>query len=283
MFINADGARIYLISCGQKKDADIDVIEAAFAFSLLDDHNCDLKKYRAKIQTMVSDLGDVFETLCGNLNSDDVYVQAKALHKVFHQTYGLNGDQDNYDDLNNIDLCHVMNRQKGLPITLSLLAIGLCRAMGWQADGVNFPGHFIMRLEKDGQRLLVDPFQSCKILEAKDLRLNLKKVMGEYAELSAHYYTPCTNREILLRLQNNLKYRLIDQEHYQKAYDVVEKMQWIAPIDHRLCLDKAVLLARLEQPMAAIDNLTQYLEHVTDPYDRTDAEIFLHHLQNQLN
>ena len=60
-------------------------------------------------------------------------------------------------------------------------------------------------------------------------------------------------------------------------------MQWVAPKDHRLSLDKAVLLARLDQPMAAIENLTLYLNKVTDSYDRHDAEVFLRHLQSQLN
>ena len=282
-FITADGAKIHLISLGQQKDRDIDVIEAALAFALLADDTIDLSKYRQFIATMANDLQKTFADQAAHKNGDTVTVMAQSLKTVMADKYAFIGDEVHYDDIKNINLCHVIDRHTGLPITLCILAVGICRACGWAAEGINFPGHFIMRLEKDGDRLMIDLFQQCTILEAKDMRLILKRIMGEYAELSASYYDPCSNREMLLRLQNNLKYRLIDQEDYQGALDVVEKMAWIAPQDHRLCLDKAVLYARLDQPKAAIDHLVTYIDAVQDPYDRAEAEQFLHQLQTQLN
>ena len=282
-FINSDGAKIYLVAVGQKQDEEIDIIEAALAFACLADEKVDMQKYRDFIDNMISDLHKTYDDMAAKRNGDDVHIQAEALAAVMAEKYAFIGDDIHYDDSKNINLCHVIDRHLGLPITLSILAIGICRSCGWAAEGVNFPGHFIMRLEKDGDRVMIDPFQGCKILEAKDMRLILKRIMGEYAELSASYYEPCTNREMLLRLQNNMKYRLIDNEDYEGALGVVEKMVWVAPQDHRLCLDKAVLLARLDQPKAAIENLVTYIDAVQDPYDKAEAEQFLFQLQKQLN
>jgi regulator of sirC expression with transglutaminase-like and TPR domain len=282
-FMTTDGAKIHLVSLGQKDDSEVDVIEAALAFAMMADDIVDVVKYRDFIATMMKDLQKTYDDMAAKKNGDSVHVQADALKAVMADKYAFIGDDIHYDDLKNINLCHVIDRHMGLPITLCILAVGICRGCGWTAEGINFPGHFIMRLEKDGDRLMIDPFQGCKVLEAKDMRLILKRIMGEYAELSATYYDPCTNREMLLRLQNNMKYRLIDGEDYQGALDVVDKMVWIAPQDHRLCLDKAVLFARLDQPKAAIENLVTYIDLVQDPYDKAEAEQFLIQLQKQLN
>jgi len=282
-FINSDGAKIHLVSLGQKDDGDINLIEAGFAFALLDAPKIKIKKYREYIETLSRDLKTEFDNLCATMNGDGAMVQAQALKNTMAQSHAYIGDEKNYDDLKNINLFDVIDRRMGMPITLCVIAIEICRTQGWQADGVNFPGHFLMRLEKDGERLIIDPFQGCEILEAKDMRLILKNIMGDDAELSANYYDPCTNREILLRLQNNIKYRLIDAENYDDALGIVDTMTWVAPDDYRLCLDKAVLMARLDQTKGAIDNIKIYLNHVSDPIDKSEAEAFLYQLQSQLN
>lgn len=282
-FINSNGAKIHLVSLGQKDDGDINLIEAGFAFALLDASQTDIKKYRDYIETLSAELKTEFERLCATMNGDGALVQAEALKNVMAQSHGYIGDEENYDDLKNINLFHVIDRRMGMPITLCMIAIEICRTQGWQADGVNFPGHFLMRLEKGGERLMIDPFQACEILEAKDMRLILKRIIGDDAELSANYYDPCTNREILLRLQNNIKYRLIDGEQYNEALDIIDTMTWVAPDDYRLCLDKAVLMARLDQTKGAIENIKIYLNHVSDPMDKAEAETFLSQLQSKLN
>lgn len=282
-FITAEEALHYLAREGQREDAGLDLIECGFAFSLLDAPERDVVSYRRLVTEMKSEISMHYDRLCAEMNGDDVAVQAECLRQFFSERQGFIGDDVHYDDLQNINLFSVIDRRLGLPISLCILAIGLARSMDWNADGVNFPGHFIMRLEKDGARVMLDPYQECQILEAKDLRLILKKIVGNEAELSADYYIPCTNRDVLLRYQNNLKYRLIDHGQYPEALEIVKRMELIAPRDFRLALDKSVLYARLEQPMAAIEELLIYLDQVTDPHDRADAEAFLYELQKSLN
>jgi regulator of sirC expression with transglutaminase-like and TPR domain len=272
-----------LESVGHCHDKDINIFEVSLILAALAKPNIDIDHYHAQSRKIIDDLGKNFEILCGKMNGDTARVQAAALEKTFAIEHGFLGDDIHYDDLKNINMCDAMDRRLGLPITLCILAIHVCRANGWNAEGVNFPGHFLMRLEKDGERILIDPFQGCKILDAKDLRIILKRILGAGAELSADYYVPCSNREILLRLQNNIKYRLIDVLDYEGALACVETMTQIAPDDYRLSLDKAVLLSRLDQPIAAIGYLEHYITRVTNPKDRMDAEDFMRQLQNSIN
>lgn len=271
-----------LKSIGAMDDSQIDLMDAGFAFAALDKEG-DIPHYKSIMSDFASELAAHFDILCAKENSDNVYVRARALQDIMADKHGFIGDDLYYDDLQNINLFDVIDRKKGLPISLCMIAIALCRAQGWSAEGINFPGHFIMRLDYEGERVMIDPFKGCAIIDARDLRMILKRVMGEYAELSASYYNPCTNREILLRLRNNLKYRLIDAEKYDEALGVVETMAFIAPDDFRIFLDKAVLYARLDQTAAAINAIEVYIDKVVDAHDRQEAIEFLRQLKARLN
>lgn len=278
-----DECRSYLEQVGRAEDRDIDLFEASLALAAIHRPSVVIDKYRQHFKALCSDLELIYEELCAEKNSDDVHVQREALARILATKHAYIGDDVNYDDFQNIDIMRVIDRRLGMPITLCIIAISLCRAMGWNADGVNFPGHFLMRLDKDGYRVIVDPFQGCRELQASDMRQILKINVGQNAELSSDYYLPCSNRDVLLRLQNNMKYRLIDTEHYQEALEIVDQMKLIAPDDYRLDLDMAVLLARLERPRAAVEYLVRYIQSVKDPRDRAEAEAFLSELRSFLH
>lgn len=53
----------------------------------------------------------------------------------------------------------------GLPVALGIIYIASARAR-FAVDGLSFPGHFILRLERDGQRIILDPFRDGAELDA---------------------------------------------------------------------------------------------------------------------
>lgn len=282
-FDDAVGARAYLGEVGLLPDAKIDLFESALALSALAHPSIVIDRYRNQFKRMCEELKEKFEENAAALNGDTVAVQVSVLRELMAESYAYIGDTATYDDLQNVDMMRVMDRRTGMPITLCILAISLCRAIGWHSEGINFPGHFLMRLVKDGERAIIDPFQGCREMHAPDLRRLLKLNMGADAELSGAFYEPCTNRDMLMRLQNNIKFRLIESEHYAKAMEVVDVMMMIAPDDIRLTLDMAVLLARLERPKAAVEYLVLYIEKIDNPFERAEAEQFLAELKGQLH
>ena len=58
----------------------------------------------------------------------------------------------------------------GLPVALGILCIHAVRAQGWEMAGLNFPGHFLLRIEHLGQRAILDPYRKCAPQSASDLR-----------------------------------------------------------------------------------------------------------------
>ena len=184
--------------------------------------------------------------------------------------------------MQNANLLRVIDRRKGMSVTLSVIYLAVAGAQGWEIYGLDFPGHFLCRIDKDGKRLIFDPFYECKVLEAPDLRSFVKQVRGENAELSASYFEPAGKRDILMRLQNNIKYRQIEVEDYAGALKTVEGMRMIDAGEYRLLLDAGVLYARTGQPKSAIDALEEYIKKAPKDRDRHEAAMLLQELKNSL-
>lgn len=276
-------SRSVLMESGGKEDAELNLFTLALAFAAPAHEGISIDKYFSHASKVAKDVAERYIALLNAGADDDVNTQLAALKHILADREGYVGDTETYDDLQNADLMRVIDRRKGLPIALCILYIQAGRDNGWQVDGLNFPGHFLARIEYKGQRLIFDPFGGCEILEAPQLRQLLKKVRGTNAELSADFYKPCTNRDTLIRLENNVKLRLIDGEDYEGAIKVIEAMQMLDPREYRLLLDAGVLYAKTGQRTLAADVLEKYITLAPNPQDRRDAEAILRQIKDTVH
>jgi regulator of sirC expression with transglutaminase-like and TPR domain len=241
-----------------------------------------IDRYLNHIKKICADVAARHEELLAAGAENDAGTQLAALKYTIVTVHGYRGDIETYDDLQNASLMRVIDRRLGSPVTLAILYLVAGQAQGWDVAGVDFPGHFICRLDKDGKRVIFDPFYDCKILEASDLRNFVKQVRGPAAELSVDFFNPAGKRDTLIRLQNNIKYRQIESEDYEGALGTVTGMRLIATEEYRLLLDAGVLYARTGQTKAAIDALEDYIKKAPRDRDRHDAAILLQELKNSL-
>lgn len=276
-------SRQILIEGGGKEDSELNLFTTALAFAAPSHEGISVDKYFSHAAKMAKDVKERHRMLVDAGAADDVATQLAALKHILHDREGYDGDTENYDDLQNADLMRVIDRRKGLPISLCILYINTGRTIGWQVDGLNFPGHFLARIEYQGQRLIFDPFDGCQVMEAPQLRQLLKKVRGPNAELSADFYKPCSNRDTLIRLENNVKLRLIDAEDYAAAIKVIEMMRLVDPNEYRLLLDAGVMYAKTGQGKAASDVLEKYITLTPNPQDRRDAEAILRTIRDTVH
>ena len=177
----------------------------------------------------------------------------------------------------------VIDRRKGLPVVLGILFIHAGRAQGWEMAGLGFPGHFLVRLAGAGQQLILDPFHDGRVCGAAELRELLKALAGADAELRSEYYAPVSDRDVLLRLQNNLKSRLWRQQRHEPAVRVVETMLMLAPNAAELWLEAAMLYQHLGNIRASMAALGQYVERTPNGVARHQAAAMLQRLRTQLN
>src|SRR5205814_1066528 len=85
---------------------------------------------------------------------------------LFHEA-GFHGNRDEYYDPRNSFLNDVLDRQTGIPITLSVVAMAVGERLGLRIDGLALPGHFVVMARSGGRRIIFDPFHGGKRLEAR--------------------------------------------------------------------------------------------------------------------
>jgi regulator of sirC expression with transglutaminase-like and TPR domain len=175
------------------------------------------------------------------------------------EDFGFAGDSTTYDDLQNADFARVLERRKGLPVALGIIYIHVARALGREAAGLNFPGHFLIRVGEGRERAILDPFHAGRSCEAADLRELIQSVRGEQAELSPEHLREVSDSEVLLRLQNNIKLRLLKRDDMPGAIAALDSMLAIAPDRAELWFETGVLAAQAERPTAAIAALERFL------------------------
>ena len=163
-------------------------------------------RYREHLRQLARDVGRHAGA------AGDLAERARALNEIILLKHGYSGDELTYDDLQNANLMRVVDRRKGLPVALGILYMHAGRAQGWETVGLAFPGHFLIRLSDGPERLILDPFHGGQICGAAELRELLKATAGQDSELQPEHYTPVSDRDVLLRLQNNLKARLIQAQ-----------------------------------------------------------------------
>ena len=267
----------FLRELGASGERILPIAEAALALASFERPRVDLLRYRDHLQLIARDVGQHPGA------AGDLAARARALNEIVLLKYGYSGDALTYDDLQNANLIRVVDRRKGLPVALGILYIHAARAQGWDMAGLAFPGHFLVRLSDGPERVIIDPFHDGQVCGAAELRELLKAATGRDSELSPEHYMAASDRDVLLRLQNNLKARLLHSQHHERALTVVETMLMLAPDLAELWREAGMLHRHLGNMRAAAAALEQYVLRAPDGMPRHQAAAVLQQLRAQLN
>ena len=256
----------------------LDLLEAALAMAALQrGEPIDLAPLHQHVASMAGDLADLVRRRGAS---------AERLADVIARAYAYRGDSETYDDLQNADLARVIERRKGLPVALSILYLHVARAQGWDAEGLAFPGHFLIRVAIDGARHVVDPFHDGLVRDAAQLRELVRQVLGPDAELLPGHFDAVSDRDVLLRLENNVRLRLAKVEDWAGAAHSLDRMLVIAPDRPELLFEAGQINARLDKRRAAIAAFERFLGVEAghgDPALRQQASALLQELRRGLN
>lgn len=258
-------------------DGEVDLARTALLLAALDRPKVSLTRYEEHLGELASEVkkrGSAADTLDQKVTH---------LNEVLLELYRYEGDRRSYDDLQNANLMRVIDRRRGLPVALAILYIHAARAQPLTVNGLNFPAHFLIRLESDGERVILDPFHQGRRLETHDLRTLLKSMQGPGAELLPQHTAAIGNRDILLRLQNNIKVRLLQRQQSEEALTIIESMLMIAPDRAELWREAGILHGHLENFRAALMSFENTLELAEDETLRHEAASLIQKIQGHLN
>lgn len=251
------------------------IAEAALAFAALARPGLELTFYRAHLS--------VLARAAAAMGASTPAERAAALSAVLSQQYGYRGDIATYDDLANADLTRVIDRRRGLPVTLGILYLTVARSQGWTASGLNFPGHFLVGLGSGTERIILDPFDRGAVCDRARLQTLLAAVEGETTKLHPDHCRPVDDRDVVLRLQNNIKMRLTRAGETEQAVDILDRMLLIAPDYADLWSEQAQLNATLGRLTAARAAAEQAITHADGEGERARYAALLRRFKSQLN
>ncbi|MED5396521.1 MAG: tetratricopeptide repeat protein, partial [Pseudomonadota bacterium] len=106
---------------------------------------------------------------------------------------------------------------------------------------------------------------------------------GNHAELTPEHYREMSARAVLLRLQENIKTRLLREIRLEDALGVVETMLLFAPDTSYLWRECGLLQARLDRTQEAVASLEEHLRRSSGAGARYNASILLQKLRARLN
>jgi regulator of sirC expression with transglutaminase-like and TPR domain len=165
----------------------------------------------------------------------------EALAETLAGDLRLGGDLMTYDSLDNADIIAVCERRKGLPVALGVLYLEIGRRHDLPLRGVDFPGHFLLRIETEEGPLALDPFSEGRVVLPSELtrRALLAGLTPDVADRRDHLMRPVSDRAVLIRLQNNIFARASRARDFASAERSALRRALLDPNDHRPWLDVA--------------------------------------------
>jgi regulator of sirC expression with transglutaminase-like and TPR domain len=264
-----------LKALGAAPDDGLDIAEAALLLAALDRPALDLMPYRRHLSDMATALSRIDA-------GPEVAPRAMALAGVISVEFGYRGDTETYDDPQNADLIRVIDRRMGLPVALGILYIYAAKAQAWPAHGIDFPGHFLIRLDGEDGSLVLDPFHGGRVSAPPEMQ-DLLRRLGSGEDVRPEHVRPMTAREVLLRLQNNIKGRAWRAGDIERTAETLRRMLLVAPNFAPAWRELGVVegkLGRIRQSIAATE---RFLMLAGDEAASLEAEAFLRHIRLQLN
>jgi hypothetical protein len=140
-----------------------------------------------------------------------------ALRAHLFQREGFAGDLDHYDDPENSFLDSVIERRRGIPITLSLLMISVGRRLGIDVQGVGMPGHFLV-LDASRGDVWCDPFHGGALLDPAGCKRRFDLVYGGAMAFQPGFLAPTPSHAIVARMLANLERGKLAADPVQRAW-----------------------------------------------------------------
>jgi regulator of sirC expression with transglutaminase-like and TPR domain len=193
----------------------------------------------------------------------DAFARIRVLNEFLFNDLRFVGNDVHYGDPRNSFLNDVLDRRTGIPITLALVYMEVARRAGVSVEGINFPGHFLLRCRakpetRYSRDLIIDAHHRGALLTDAMCRELLHR----------HTDTPlwddlllvhATKRQILVRMLLNLKRVYLGMYSFPQARDITELLLAVDPSALDELRDRGLLAYHLHDFSGALKDLQSYL------------------------
>jgi regulator of sirC expression with transglutaminase-like and TPR domain len=237
--------------------------QAALVIARIEYPRLDEGRYLARLDAMGRAARRRIERNASETGDASVLSRVRAVSAYLFDEEHFVGNREKYEDPRNSCLNEVLERRTGIPITLSLLYMEVALRAGLQVDGVNFPGHFLVRCPNAGAPatgIIIDPFHGGALLSEQDCRLLLQQHVGSEVAFDTSLLAPATRPQIIVRMLLNLKRIYVHMRSFPQARDVTEMLLALSPSALSELRDRGLLAYHLNDLTGALRDLQTYLK-----------------------
>lgn len=207
-----------------------------------------------------------------------IHGRVLALNQLLFDEIGFAGNETDYEDPRNSFLNEVMDRRTGIPITLSLVYMEVARRAGLAVEGVNYPGHFLVRCRAPRrlphiEDLVIDPFHRGRLVSRERLA----------GQPGGTRLPRATKRQILTRMLTNLKRIYVRMQSFPQARDIADLLIAVDPSAIHELRDRGLMAYQMNDFAAALRDLQAYLKLIPsgeqDDEERQDRERIWEHVK----
>ncbi|MBO1518853.1 SirB1 family protein [Oceanisphaera pacifica] len=176
---------------------------------------------------------------------------------------GFAGDWERFFSVDNCVISEVLSRRRGIPVTLAIVLLYLCERFNIHAEGIGFPGHFLVRIGEGEHSEIIDPFTG-KALTRDKMKLMLRGARGNLATLKPVHLAQVSPSEILTRLLNVSKGAFIHHQQLEQALmccELLLKLKPDCPFERR---DRGFLYQQLDCHQLASEDFEYFIEQCPD-------------------
>jgi len=206
-----------------REDEGFPLLEATVAVAMDEYPELDVQQVLAQVDQLLARLQRRLAPDAGTMQ------RLRLLNQFFFRELAFGGNVNHYYDPDNSHLNMVLQRRKGIPITLAVLWLELAQGLGLKAHGINFPGHFMLKVELPQGQVVIDPFTGGS-LSQEDLSERLEPykrrhgLVDEFDVPVGLYLQSASPRDILARVLRNLKEIHRSQQDWARLLRVLERL-----------------------------------------------------------
>jgi regulator of sirC expression with transglutaminase-like and TPR domain len=237
---------------------------AALAIARIEYPRLDPEPYVRRLDAMGLAARRSIERRAARTADTSTLASIRAVNEYLFEDEQFVGNREQYEDPRNSCRNEVLDRRTGIPITLALVYMEVARRAGLLVDGINFPGHFLVRCPQlpggGSSGLIIDPFHGGALLSEHDCRLLLQRHVGSEVAFNKSLLGPATRPQIIVRMLLNLKRIYVHMRSFPQARVVTELLLATTPSALSELRDRGLLAYHLNDVTGALRDLQTYLK-----------------------
>ncbi len=236
-----------------RPEPDINLARAALLVAKEEYPQLSVEQYLARLEQLAEEVKDRLD------DENAPLMLLEELGTTLFRRHGFGGNRKAYYDPRNSFLNDVLDRELGIPLTLGMILLEVGWRLRLPLEGVNFPSHFLVRYAGEAVRLLIDPFDAGTVRFEDQAQELLDRAYGGMVRVQDSFLRVADRRDMLVRLNTNLKGVYLNVGDHTRALAAVERTLLITPLSPSANRSRGMLLVRLGRHEEAIEQLEAYL------------------------